>query len=139
MGTRIAGDRPLAVGEVAAAGHLGEELVEARPDVIRELHLHDRLQTGRAHAHGAADDEGFLDRGVEDAVLPEIAAERGGLAEHAAEAGTHILPVQQAPRVFLHQLPHGVEGAVHHQRGFLVLRGARACFLRYRGGANMCV
>ena len=56
------------------------------PDVIEELNLDDRLETAGRHAEGAADDVGFGQRRVEDAVGAELALQAGGEFEDAALA-----------------------------------------------------
>ena len=56
------------------------------PDVIEELDFGDGLQSAHGHADGAADDGGFGERRIEDAVGAVIALQAGGGFEDAAFA-----------------------------------------------------
>ena len=60
--------RPVVARAVAHHRQLVANLHERRPDVVEELDLDDRLQAAQRHADGAADDVGFGERRVEDAV-----------------------------------------------------------------------
>src|SRR5437868_3234294 len=84
--TDDAAHRPLAVAEVTRAADFGEQLVESGPDVIGKLHFDDRLASCSAHADSASDDEGFLDRCVEHAVVAEFFCKCSSFAENAAQS-----------------------------------------------------
>ena len=56
------------------------------PDVVEELDFDDRLHAADGHADGAADDVGFGERRVEDAVGAELLLQAGGELEDAALA-----------------------------------------------------
>ena len=111
-------DGPLAVAEHVAPAQFREELIQTGPEVVRKLDFHDGLASRGAHAQGRADDEGLLDGGVEDAVVAKFLAQRGGFTEHTSQARAHVLAVQQCLGMVLHDLLHGVQGAVHHQCHF---------------------
>ena len=100
------------------ARKLGKQLVEARPDVVGKLHLDDGLEAHGGHAYGASDDEGLLNRGVEDAVVAKLLGERGGLAKDASEAAPHVLAVEQGFGVGVEDFAHGKQGAVDHHGAF---------------------
>ena len=65
--------------------------------------------------------------GVEDAVVAKLLAQ-GRHTEHASKAPPDVLPVKQGLGVVLHDLLHGVKGAVHHQRDFAIGRVPLPCF-----------
>ncbi|MNZ86965.1 hypothetical protein D3C78_1058110 [compost metagenome] len=51
---------------VAQAGHLRDDLVGGRVEVVGELDLDDRTQAISTHAHSGTDDAAFGDRRIED-------------------------------------------------------------------------
>jgi hypothetical protein len=61
--------RPRVARPVAHHRHLVADLHHRRPDVVEELNLDHRLQLARRHPDRAADDVGFGERRVEDAVV----------------------------------------------------------------------
>src|SRR5262249_23494739 len=61
--------RPMIPRAIPHHGHFVSELHHCRPDVIEELHFDHRLQATGGHADAPADDAGFGDGGVEDAIL----------------------------------------------------------------------
>ena len=63
------------------------DLHHRRPDVVEELNLDHRLELARRHPDGAADDAGFGERRVEDAVVAERALQTVRELEDAALAG----------------------------------------------------
>ena len=72
-------------GAVAHLGHVRDDLLERRVGERVELHLDDRPEPGHGHADREADDAGLGQRGVEAAVLAEVAGEPVGDPEDAAE------------------------------------------------------
>ncbi len=112
---------PLSVGKVATAAQLGEQLIEARPDVIGKLHFHNRAQARRRHACRAADDECLHDGRVENSMTAEFLGQRGTLAENAAQPGAHILTIDKTFGMLFEQFFEGEERTVHHYFGFVAL------------------
>ena len=80
------GRRESVIGAPTQAGELVANLHHRRPDVIEELDFDDGLQSARGHTGSAADDGGFGDRSVEDALRSENGLEALGGLEHAALA-----------------------------------------------------
>ena len=72
---------------VAHHRHLVADLHHRRPDVVEELNLDHRLQPARRHADGAADDVGFGERRVEDAIVAVEPLQPVRQLEDAALAG----------------------------------------------------
>ena len=65
----------VAVGPVAHAGCLGDDLIEGGVDEVGELDLGDRQQPVQRHADRHADDAGFGERRIDDAPLAELVEE----------------------------------------------------------------
>ena len=105
--TQDHGDGPFAVGKVATATHFGKELVEARPDVIGKLYLHDGFQPYGTHAYRGSYNEGLLYGGVEYTVVAKLLGQGSRFAEYAAQASPHVLSVQEALRMLFHELFNG--------------------------------
>src|SRR5882724_7722801 len=67
-------------------------LHHGRPDVVKELNLSNGLQAAGRHADGAADDAGFSERRIENAIVAVLALQTCGCFEDAALA-FHVLEV----------------------------------------------
>ena len=78
--------RVAAIGAPAQQAELIAQLMHRRPDVVEELHLDHWLESARGHADGAADDVGFRQAGVVDAVGAELPLQPGGELEDTALA-----------------------------------------------------
>ena len=93
MATRItAGALETAVGAPAHDAEFVANLHHGRPDVVEELDFGDGLQSARGHADGAADDVGFGERRVENAIGAVFALQAGSGFEDAA-LPFHVLEI----------------------------------------------
>ena len=85
MATRItAGHLKLPLERQRDDAEFVANLHHGGPDVVEELNFGDGLQAADGHADGAADDAGFGERRVEDAVGAVFALQAGGGFEDAA-------------------------------------------------------
>ena len=80
------GRRESVIRAPTQAGELVADLHHRRPDVIEELDFDDGLQSAGGHAGSAADDGGFGDGSIEDALRSKDGLEALGGLEHAALA-----------------------------------------------------
>ncbi len=87
-GTRmVTGMFHAAVGPVVDPGHLRDDLIEGRVDVVGELDLGDGPFPGGSHSDGRADDDRLGERGVEASIVAEGVGETFGGLEDTALAG----------------------------------------------------
>ena len=70
---------------IAQPRRLGDQLVEPRVDIVRELDFRHRAQPIGPHPHRRGDDPAFGDRRVEDAGLAVFLLQPCSAAEHSAE------------------------------------------------------
>src|SRR5208282_731171 len=77
--------KEIAGAAVADAGQFAANLVKTRVDVVGELNFSDRPQSVHAHADGGRHDAALGDGCVEHTMLPILALQPLGGAEHAAE------------------------------------------------------
>ena len=119
---------PCAVGAPAHQRQFIANLVHGRPDVVEELNLDHRLHAAHRIADGAADDVGFGQRRVEDALRSEFGLQAGGELEDAAlafdlgerifAAGIgHVFAVDDDARIAAHLVAQaGVDQVGHGAR-----------------------
>ena len=124
-------DRKFTLTQIAGFREFCDQLVEPGVNIICELNFYDRPGAHGAHAHRGADDIGFLDSGIENAVVTEPFGEGRGFAEDAAEASADVLSIQQRFRMIFHDLADGEQGGIYHQYFVAVCGFADACFFRY--------
>ena len=110
----------VAIGPVADARRLGDQLVERRVDEVGELDLGDGEQAVHRHPDRHPDDRGLGERRVDDACLAELLEETGRRAEDAATRAD-VLAQHQHAIVGLHGVPERVVDRLHD-----VLLGHRA-------------
>src|SRR5216683_359977 len=84
--TQHGGRFEIAVGAPAQDAQLVANLHHGRPDVIEELDFGDGLEAAGGHADGAANDAGFREGRVENAILAVFSLQAGGGFEDAALA-----------------------------------------------------
>ena len=89
---------------VVSFGNHVDDLVESTADEIHELELGHRTHAGERSAEGGADDGGFRDGSVNDALRPEAVDEAVGDFECAA-VNANVLAQAEDGRVALHFLP----------------------------------
>ena len=106
-------DRPVAVGPVAGARRLADDLVEGGVDEVRELDLGDGDEAVQGGADGDADDGRLGQRGVQHARLAKAGVEAVGRPEHAALLA-HVLAHDEHPVVALHLLGDGGAHRLDH-------------------------
>ena len=95
-------------------------MVESGEDEVDELDLDDGAHAADGGADGGAGEPRFGERGVEDAVGPELVEEPVGDAEDAA--GFHILAEEDDAVVVAHDLAMGAldgfgDGCLRHGGG----------------------
>src|SRR6266436_7821315 len=78
------GTLEIAVGAPAQDAEFVANLHHCRPDVVEELDFGDGLQPARSHADGAADDAGFGQGRIENAIVAVLSLQAGGGLENAA-------------------------------------------------------
>ncbi len=74
----------ISAGAPARGGKFVAELHHGRPDIVEELNLRDGLQSSRGHADGPADDVGFRQRRIKNALSAIFFLQPGGGFEYAA-------------------------------------------------------
>src|SRR5579859_2215914 len=107
------GHVPVAVGAVARARGLADDLVEGGVDEVRELDLGDGDEAVERSPDRDADDGRFRQRGVEHARLAELRVQPVGGAEDAAFAA-HVLAHDEHALVALHLLGDGRPDGLDH-------------------------
>ena len=134
--------RPVVVRAVAHHRHLVANLHEAGPDVVEELDLDDRLQAAQRHADAAADDVGFGERRVEDAVAAELPLQTVRHLEDAALALDRrqrrfvagigdVLAEDDDARIARHLVAQRRVDGAHHRLG-----GRRCAAARWRASSG---
>ncbi|MCY1179037.1 hypothetical protein D9M73_194150 [compost metagenome] len=70
---------------ITQSGHLGDDLIGGRVEVVGELDFHHRAQAIGTHAHGGSDDAAFGDWRIEYPRLAVLGLQAFGATEHATE------------------------------------------------------
>ena len=109
------GHTALAAKHVAVFGGLVDDFIHAAQGKVDHAHLHHRAHARQRHAHAAAHDGRFTDRGVDDAVRAKGLLQAFVLAKDAAPS--HVLAHDHHALVGFHFSLHGQHGglAVTHR------------------------
>src|SRR5258708_23801057 len=110
------------LAQITGFRNLLHQLIEPRIDIIGKLYFYNGFHPHSAHACCRSANIGFLDRRIEDPVIPELFCQRRGLAEDAPHPAPYVLSVSQGLRVLFHYLPDTIQRGIDYLYSFTPFR-----------------